>query len=185
MRTVCCQNPPIFCTSMPVSVTDTLCTQCGLCCDGSLFSDVELSSKREISRFEVLGLNVEDGDGASPGLLLQPCTALQGKRCSIYEHRPKCCRTFECGLLKRVKSGAVSVEVALGKITTVTQAIAKLRTTLAVGAKLSDLPLKECYLERMTLIAEQKTGALLDGKVSEANRQMELLEALIQETFLQ
>ena len=168
---------------MPESVTDTLCTQCGLCCDGSLFSDVELSSKRELSRFEVLGLNVEDGDGASPGLLLQPCTALQGKRCSIYEHRPRCCRTFECRLLQNVQSGAISVEAAQGKITAVTQAIAKLRTTLAFGAKLSDLPLKERYLETMTLIAEQ-TGAVLEGKVTEANRQMELVEALMQETFL-
>src|SRR5438128_1586741 len=74
-------------------LTDTLCTQCGLCCDGSLFADVELAGGNETSALEVLGLNVEDAEDDIHGLLLQPCGALKEKRCSIYAHRPNCCRT--------------------------------------------------------------------------------------------
>ena len=31
-------------------LTDTLCTNCGLCCDGTLFADVELVGQAEIAR---------------------------------------------------------------------------------------------------------------------------------------
>jgi hypothetical protein len=41
---------------MKPSLTDTLCTRCGLCCDGSLFADVELASGGEASALEVMGL---------------------------------------------------------------------------------------------------------------------------------
>ena len=57
---------------------------------------------------EAAGCEIEDDR-----LLIQPCAALKGKRCSIYAHRPKCCRTFECFLLKRVRRGEISVAAAL------------------------------------------------------------------------
>ena len=88
---------------MKPSLTDTLCTRCGLCCDGSLFADVELAGGDEAAALEVMGLEIEEGDEDDDGLLLQPCGALQGKRCGIYPHRPDCCRTFECQLLQAVK----------------------------------------------------------------------------------
>src|SRR5882724_5232384 len=101
---------------MKPSLTDTLCTRCGLCCDGSLFADVELASDDEASALEVMGLEIEDADEDHGGLLLQPCGALKGKRCSMYPYRPDCCRTFECRLLQRVKRGAVGVEWANQRI---------------------------------------------------------------------
>src|SRR6058998_1228410 len=99
------------CPGMEPSLTDTLCTRCGLCCDGSLFADVELSGRVEATGLEILGLEIED-DGAGGALLQQPCTALRGRRCSIYAHRPQCCRTFECRLLQEARRGDVSVERA-------------------------------------------------------------------------
>jgi len=101
---------------MKPSLPDTLCTRCGLCCDGSLFADVELASAAEAAGLEAMGLEIEDGDGDPRSLLIQPCAALKGTRCGVYEHRPGCCRTFECRLLQEVRRGAVSVEAALGKI---------------------------------------------------------------------
>lgn len=65
---------------------------------------------------ELAGLEIEDDS-----LLLQPCSAAKGKRCSIYSVRPKCCRTFECLLLQRVRRGDVSVENAQQTITTATR----------------------------------------------------------------
>ena len=60
---------------------------------------------------EAGGCEIEDDS-----LLIQPCPALKGKRCSIYPHRPKCCRTFECLLLKRVRRGEISVSAALREV---------------------------------------------------------------------
>src|SRR5947207_12631719 len=103
--------------------TDALCTHCGLCCDGSLFADVELASTDEAAALEVMGLEIEDADAKDGALLLQPCRALKGKRCSIYPHRPDCCRTFECRLLQQVRRGAVSLERARQKIARALQRI--------------------------------------------------------------
>jgi uncharacterized protein len=97
-------------------LTDILCTKCGLCCDGTLFADVELAGAVEAARLEAMGLEVEDADGGEAALLLQPCAALKGTRCSVYVHRPGCCRTFECRLLQEAKRGTVSVDSALEKI---------------------------------------------------------------------
>ena len=99
---------------MKPRLTDALCTQCGLCCDGPLFADAELASGDETSGLEILGLDVEDADDEDHGVLLQPCAALKGKRCSIYAHRPSCCRAFECGLLQQVKRGVISIDTRRG-----------------------------------------------------------------------
>ena len=80
-------------------LTDTLCTRCGLCCDGTLLGDVELTGPAEAARLELLGLDV-DTDDADTELLSLPCAALCGTRCGIYLQRPQSCRTFECRLLQ-------------------------------------------------------------------------------------
>ena len=100
---------------MEASLTDTLCTRCGLCCDGSLFADVELAGRAESTRMEVLGLLVEEHDGESE-LLQLPCAALCGTRCGVYAHRPKVCRTFECRLLQDTRRGVVEVKRAMALI---------------------------------------------------------------------
>src|SRR5512140_293203 len=100
---------------MKPSLTDIICTRCGLCCDGSLFADVELASSDEALAMEVMGLETEDGDEDGGGLLVQPCGALQGRRCRLYPYRPDGCRTFECRLLQEVKCGMAGVERAKEK----------------------------------------------------------------------
>ena len=52
---------------MKLSLTDTLCTRCGLCCDGSSFADVELAGPAESAGLEVMGLEIaEDDAGGVP-----------------------------------------------------------------------------------------------------------------------
>lgn len=96
-------------------LTDTLCTQCGLCCDGTLFGDVELGGRREAAQLEALGLDV-DADDADVELLALPCAGLAGTRCRVYAHRPQCCRTFECRLLQATRRGHVTPRHALARI---------------------------------------------------------------------
>lgn len=63
---------------------------------------------------ESLGLEIEEEDGRS--LLIQPCRALRGAECSVYAHRPECCRSFECQILKDFRNGIMSRAKAFGAV---------------------------------------------------------------------
>lgn len=166
---------------MTPSLTDTLCTQCGLCCDGTLFADVELVGEPEAIRLEIMGLEVEDGPGA--GLLSQPCAALRGTRCGIYAHRPQCCRTFECQLLQDAQAGAVSVAAAEGKIAEALRRIRRVRELLAqLGEGDASLPLKERCAE--ALAGDAEAGPEVKRKRAALAAAMSAVETMIWETFL-
>jgi uncharacterized protein len=162
------------------SLTEELCTRCGLCCDGSLFADVELTS-REATAMEILGLDVETDDADST-VMSQPCQALKGKRCSIYEHRPQCCRTFECGLLQNVRRGAESVQGAGERIADTQASIAKV-TELVTRLGLPDrhLPLVEQVAEAL---ASENDSQPQDRTRAELRTAMSALQRSIRETFL-
>ena len=164
------------------SLTDTLCTRCGLCCNGTLFADVELSGSTEAAGIEILGLEIEDAD-AGGALLVQPCRALEGRRCSIYAHRPACCRTFECRLLQEVRRGVVSVERAREHISEALSRIERAEALLArLGQPNPGLPLKERCDE--ALAAEVGGGPEHKRLRSELKAAMSGLERLIRRTFL-
>ena len=174
-----------FQPEMTLSLTDTLCTQCGLCCDGSLFADVELASPDEASALEVMGLEIEDADEEAGGLLLQPCRALKGKRCSIYPHRPDCCRTFECRLLQEVKRGAVTVERAKEKIAKALKRIERIKEMIVqLGPGNERLPLKERCGEALALSEEDAADPEMNRKREELESAMASLESLMEATFL-
>lgn len=164
------------------SLTDTLCTRCGLCCDGTLFADVELSGRAEATGLEILGLEVED-DESGPAVLVQPCRALRGRRCSIYPHRPACCRTFECRLLQDVQRGAVSVERAQEHIAHALERIGRVKELLAqLGRRDGRLPLKERCDDALAMEAGADPG--LTRIRSELVAAMSDVERLIRTRFL-
>jgi len=168
---------------MKPSPTDMLCTQCGLCCDGSLFADVELAGADEASALEVMGLEIEEADDDRE-LLLQPCRALKGTRCGIYLHRPDCCRTFECRLLQEVKHGAVRVDQAQERIQTTLQQIERIKELMAqLGPPQVDLPLKERCIEALAFSAEATAPRLIQMR-AELETTMSGLERLIKKSFL-
>ncbi len=170
---------------MKPSLTDTLCTRCGLCCDGSLFADVELASGDEASALEVMGLEIEDDDDDGGGLLLQPCGALKGRRCSIYPHRPDCCQMFECRLLQEVKRGLAGVERAKEKIAQALRRIERVKELVAqLGTGDEPLPLKEHCLEALALAEAAAAGPAVKRKRAELQAAMTSVERLVQATFL-
>ena len=165
---------------MKPSLTDILCTRCALCCDGSLFADVELAGRAEATRLEIMGLEVEDDD---PGLLSLPCAALRGRRCGIYPHRPECCRTFECGLLQDVRGGAVSVERAGELIAEALERIGRVRALMAqLGYRRGRLPLRESCAE--ALAKDANADPERTRKRAELEAEMSAVEELIRKTFL-
>ena len=109
-----------------------LCKACGLCCDGSLFGRGTLEPD-EVPMARKLRLVVV-GNGKS---FEQPCSALAGRSCSVYDARPLACRAFECVLYTR--STPLEERVAI---------VTRTRALLARVDTLSDAELEELR-ERM------------------------------------
>lgn len=99
------------------SANQRLCLACALCCNGVIFADVKLQPGEDGSALRALGLRLVAGRGGrrldAGTKLPQPCSALDGCRCRVYENRPNYCRQFECALLKEVNAGRVGIEAAL------------------------------------------------------------------------
>jgi uncharacterized protein len=167
---------------MTMRLTDALCTRCGLCCDGSLFADLELAGRVEADGLEVLGLAIED-DGAGSALLPQPCGALRGIRCRIYTHRPQCCRTFECRLLQDVRRGAVSLRDATTNVAEVRSRIDNLGELLStMGRRDGPLPLAERCAE--ALAGRAGADPRLNRKRGELQRAMAAVKRSLGTMFL-
>ena len=170
------------CSAMTPDLTDTLCTKCGLCCDGTLFADVELGGQAEIAGLELVGMAIEE-EGRNTGLLSQPCAALRGTRCSIYAHRPKCCRTFECHLLQSAQLGAVTVERAVEQIAVARSQIERVRDLLdRLGNRDKAVPLKERCAE--TLAEEGGATSEVIRDRAELEAAMATVEKTIWNAFL-
>ena len=170
---------------MKLNLTDALCTQCGLCCDGTLFADVELAPRDDTAALEVLGLEVEDDDDR-PGreLLLQPCAALRGRRCGIYPHRPQCCRTFECHLLSAVRQGTLELNTAIARLTKVLAAIVAIQKRLTSLAPVpKNLPIKERVAAALEATEGDTRPAIVRTR-GELEAAMTALEKQLNKTFL-
>jgi Fe-S-cluster containining protein len=94
--------------SRRMSVT-ALCQACGLCCDGTLFSVVPLTPDDRPPASLAIDLRPS---GARA--LRQPCTALSGTCCTVYEQRPLACRRYQCLLFEALASHEEHLAGALG-----------------------------------------------------------------------
>lgn len=79
-----------------------LCESCGLCCDGTLFAHVEVTPE------ELADLSGRVTLSDDWSLLLQPCSALEGCRCSVYPSRPRICRAYRCSVLSGLEAGRLT-----------------------------------------------------------------------------
>jgi Fe-S-cluster containining protein len=83
---------------------EKLCLECGLCCDGTVFTHVALTSK-EATRLQL------------PGVLRQPCPQLgSNKHCGVYLQRPMGCSHFVCMLGRALEDGEVPLSEAVEKV---------------------------------------------------------------------
>ena len=108
-----------------------LCPACGLCCDSTLFADVELRAGDKPARLRELGLKLVPKTRTKLAFA-QPCACFDGKLCGIYADRPRRCRQFECGLLKRVQAGEMTVAQALQAIAAARKQATEVRELLRV-----------------------------------------------------
>jgi len=132
------------------SAVSQLCPQCGLCCDSTLFADVELRADDDATRLRQLGLMLVK-KGRTKTAFAQPCACFDGKLCGIYADRPGRCRRFECGLLKRVDTGEMTTGAALKKIAAAKQRAEAVRALLrSLGQRDEAMALTHRYAEAVS-----------------------------------
>ena len=114
--------------AVPRSASSALCLACGLCCDGTLFGNVELQLADDEDQLKALGLPISSrGKPRFP----QPCRALGADcRCAVYTDRPQQCRAFVCALLQAVESQDKTADAALRLIRRTRQQAERVRVLL-------------------------------------------------------
>jgi Fe-S-cluster containining protein len=155
----------------PTDAVSQLCPNCGLCCNGVLFADVELRAGDDAGRLAELGLSlIKKGSKLA---FAQPCACFDGKLCGIYADRPKRCRTFECGLLKRVQNGELDADAALKTIARTKRQVEKVRVLLRqLGQKDEHLAMTKRYTRAMSVPVD------LSDHESDTERRGELMLAV-------
>ncbi len=98
-----------------VNLGEQLCLACGLCCDGTLFDNVQLGAGDDAQKLKALGLPVAVTRGRTAVTFFrQPCVALcADRKCRVYADRPGQCRAFECGVFKDAGAGRIALPAAL------------------------------------------------------------------------
>lgn len=90
-----------------------ICLECGLCCDGTMFSRLP-----PVLDDPITGRIRPEGGGPAlvhPPGPAQPCPAHR-YACSIYRERPGACHHYECALRLRLHAGEVTHDAALSLI---------------------------------------------------------------------
>lgn len=114
---------------------NVLCTECGICCDGTLYGGVALGiaanavGDAEITRLQRRGLRVVVTEDGTPEML-QPCAALRGCLCAVYEERPAACAAYACQLRDDVERGDRPLEAARSTVREARLLVENIRTGL-------------------------------------------------------
>ena len=93
----------------------SICVQCGMCCDGTLFNRANIVDTDDEQAAANLGLTIVKNEAQKP-FFLQPCPHFK-TCCTVYnENRPKVCISFFCAPLRKVQKSLISFEAAQGII---------------------------------------------------------------------
>jgi hypothetical protein len=127
-----------------VNVVEQLCPQCGLCCNGVLFGDVELQRGDDSKLLAAHG--IELFKKGRKQAFRQPCACFDGKLCSIYANRPGRCRAFECNQVQRLQAGTLSQAAAVQNVREARRLVTGVVDLLhRLGNRDAALPLNQRY----------------------------------------
>lgn len=92
-----------------------LCLECGLCCDGTLFSNITVVAD-ERAYVESLGLQVAE-DPVVGLAAPQPCSAFVDGCCALYQvGRPATCGDYQCSIVRGFTGGTANLDDCLSVI---------------------------------------------------------------------
>ena len=106
------------------SILSELCSHCGSCCDGTLFTHVVLTEDDAARLAEHGTLAVGTFEGGP--VLRLGCQHHSELGCGIYSARPDLCRSYRCRTLGEFADGAISFSVALGRVKSLRQVVSEL-----------------------------------------------------------
>lgn len=165
---------------MSDALIDSLCTECGLCCNGVLFTSVICSTATEARRMEELGSRITTTEGLAS--FPQPCHHLNGTRCQVYGDRPGRCRQFECELLKSVRGNNRTVERAAAIIIETRSAADKLESQLTALGNTDTQTAVAYRCDQVMDNPTDKTDEWWDN-YAEFNLQLRKVQALLRQHF--
>jgi Fe-S-cluster containining protein len=157
-------------------LADTLCLQCGMCCNGVLFADVRRERGDPSPLFEQHGPRVA-----------QPCPAFnfQTCACAIYAGRPARCRKFECRQLLGVRGGTTTTPKALRQIRAARKQVVKIEKLLGrLGFNDATLPLKSRFEKCQRAAGLGKIPAAHLDRLARLQLAFHQLNLLLAEEFL-
>jgi hypothetical protein len=166
--------------------SNSLCLECGLCCNGVLFADVQLQPKDDPRILQSLGLKFVSNRKSQivNHKFAQPCAAFAGCQCTIYSDRPQYCRQFECLLLKSVKAGQTDPADASRIIRSALRRVKKVKRLLQ---QLGDTDETVALSKRFRRIQRKLESAPLDKDTAHSFGELTLavhdLNMLLSETF--
>lgn len=181
-----------------IKLTRQLCLECGMCCNGVLFKDVELQPGDVAPKLRALGLPIKDApprgrpiprpDGVpvtGKQRFPQPCAALcAGNRCRLYADRPARCREFECAVLKAAAAGRIEVPQALRLIRTAQRRVESvLRLLRKVGDRDEHLPLRRRFRQTQRRLESTSPDQAVGNLFSQLTVAFHHLNLLLAEEF--
>jgi Fe-S-cluster containining protein len=167
-----------------------ICLECGLCCNGVIFANVNLQAGDDAQRLKSLGLALHSSrrvanKGQVPTVsFLQPCSAFDGCRCRIYSERPSYCRQFECILLKKINSGAIDTATARRVIAEVRQSLEGVTKLLgSLGDHHVQKPLRERFRTLTKKLQSQPLNEQQNDSYQQLTLAMHELDCLLSQHF--
>ena len=98
--------------------SETLCKECGLCCEGVFHTFAYLYTDNDISIVKMANIPMEFNTEVNSNTFILQCPAFNGL-CSIYPERPSVCSSHQCNLLKSVIRNDIILDDALIKVSQV------------------------------------------------------------------
>ncbi len=164
-----------------------LCLHCGLCCNGVLFKDVELRTRRELAVVAESDLPFRQSKTRTDSLarIPQPCAALcDDLKCRVYKARPDRCRAFECALFQEVTAGKRSPETALRIIRRARRLVSKVESLLeSIGDTRANRPLRARFQSVQRRLETNGCGDDEAQAFAELSETMHTLNLLLGERF--
>ena len=118
-----------------VEEASRLCRECQACCDGTMFSMVEVDAD-ELPLDSRRRLKIVDG----PTHIAQPCRHLEASGCGAYQDRPARCRSYACKQQRDHLENGGDLEARLKKVRAIRAIAARLRE---VGGSHWELQLRD------------------------------------------
>lgn len=167
---------------------NTLCQECGICCDGTLFSFVKIYPE-EVKKTKNLGITVYKDKNAQNVFDLGCPRFVEGS-CTVYLERPRKCCSFSCKLQRDVMNGTIKYEESLKIVALVKKHTSWIRDAIISKAKPNHKKMNHrlmLYDYLMIAVDKNKRGELTgrdEERIKRIFEQIKLTDRFFEETSL-